>query len=135
MASSLDIAAEIQIYFIQNIASLGLNITQLKIAGMPFDDNSVNEWIELSYQPIYNKLIGFNGTTTGRLNYSGLLNVYCRNEVRMNCFKMADDVSSFLNGKILPLDIRVGIGQHGQILDLESNLFEIKVSFDIEQMA
>lgn len=133
MTSSLDIAAELQIYFIQNIADLGLAINQLKISGMNFDDSNVSEWIEINYSPVFNQLIGLNGTTTGRIESTGLISVYCRNEIRMNCYKMADDVSTFLNGKVLPLDIRVGIGQHNPIVDLESNLFELKVTFEVSQ--
>ena len=128
MASSLEITAELQIYFMNNWTE-----TPLKLPDFPFDDTDIPKWISISYAPIVNDIIGCNGTTTGRLNYNGLFSVYCYAESRMDVFKLADSVSTFLNGKQLTKNIRVGIGQHNSVLDLDSNLFELKVLFEVDQ--
>ena len=97
------------------------------------DDTSLDKWIAISYDPIINTIMGVNGTSTGRLNYNGLFRVYCYAERRMEVYKLADAVCTFLNGKSLNKNIEVGIGQHSSVIDLDSNLFELKVSFEVNQ--
>lgn len=128
MASSLDITAELQLYFRDNWTE-----TPLKLPDFPFDDTGIDKWIAISYAPIINSIIGCNGTTTGRLNYNGLFSVYCYSELRMNTYDLADKVTAFLAGVVLPLNIRVGIAQHGQVHDLDTDLFELQVTFEIDQ--
>lgn len=128
MSKSLEITAELQLYFMNNWTE-----TPLKLPDFPFDDTSIDKWIAISYDPVRNDIMGCNGTTTGRLNYMGLFRVYCYAERRMDCYKLADSVSTFLNGKSLPKNIEVGIAQHSSVVDLDTNLFEMKVSFTVNQ--
>lgn len=126
--SLLEINAELELYFMNNWTA-----SPLKISDFPFDDTGIDKWIAISYDAIQNTIMGCDGTTTGRINQSGLLRVYCYAERRMIVNQLADEVATFLNGKSLPKNIEVGIGQHSSVIDLDSNLFELKVSFEVNQ--
>lgn len=128
MSSSLEISAELQILFMNS-----WTLTPLKLPDFPFDDTSIDKWIAISYDPVRNDIMGCDGSSTGRINYMGLFRVYCYAERRMDCYKLADDVTAFLNGKSLNKNIEVGIAQHSSVVDLDTNLFEMKVSFEVNQ--
>lgn len=136
MASSYDIASELQIYVVQNMDNIGLNVaTQLDLPDRAFNPEGIDEWIAIEYAPIEggNRLIGLDGTSTGRLEYEGIFFVRCFNRKRFNTFDLADKVSTLLNGKQLPSDVRIETGQHSQIMDLEANLFQMTVEFRVLQ--
>ena len=136
MASSSDIASQLQIYVVQNMDNIGLDVaTQLDLPDRAFNPDGIDEWIAIEYSPIQggNRLIGLDGTATGRLEYEGIFFVRCFNRVRFSTFDLADKVSTLLNGKQLPSDVRIETGQHSQIMDLEANLFQMTVEFRVLQ--
>lgn len=127
MPSLIDCKAELVIFTQNNWVS-----TPYKLPDFPFDDNGVDKWIEVAFAPIDNQIIGY-GDGVGRINYKGNFIVWCRAERLDNCYILADEVVSVFANKSLPLNIEIGIPQFSPIRDLESELYELKVSFEVNQ--
>jgi len=122
--AQLDMSAESEIYFLANWTDTLIDLPEKALA-----TDGLIEWIALNYLSLPSDLIGFNGTTTGRIEYTGTLYVTCYNKSKKLCLGLAGDVEDFFEGLELPLGITVGIAQYGEMQDLDNNYYGIDVSF------
>lgn len=125
--SLLNTKAGIEQFFIS-----GWTQTNIQFEGVPFDYSAFTKWISLKFAPISNDQYAYNGTTTGRVNYTGQMQVFCYAQNSPLAYKLADDVITFLSGKHIGT-IEIGFGQaEGSAIKLDSGFFEMMVTFRVE---
>ena len=123
------ISTELKRYF-----GINWKDTAINISSDTFNDSGLERWISISYSPIPggNSTIGMDGTTTGRIENIGLFSVLCYSRKnRDDALALSDEVGLFLNGKILPYDIQVQIGQQQPPINLDGSVEEVIVEFRI----
>jgi hypothetical protein len=125
----LDIEAELETYFINNWSTTTIKIIDDK----NFSYDGLTEWISLGFVPNQNKLIGFNGTTTGRQSQNGIIIVSCYHTVEKQVLALADTINEFLAGVRLPTDIWIDVGQPKQATNLDNGWWEVQVIFSVTQ--
>jgi len=134
MANS-DIKIALDTYFQDNWTSTGIQYqgeNEPRVGGTLTDPTTLDSFISLAYSPIKNESFGFDGTTNGRILYSGLYKIFCYAKNYNQVLILADEVKTFLNGKELD-DIHLGIGQDSEINDLGNGFIQILSSFHVDQ--
>jgi len=96
--------------------------------------NNMEDFISLIYNPAENVPYGFDGTSTGRIQYVGAQKVFCYAKSPTLALKLADQVKTFLNGRQIN-NMRIGIGQDRQPTDLGTGFYEVPCIFTIEEWA
>lgn len=125
--SLLNTKAGIEQYFIN-----GWTQTSIQFEGVHFDYSSLTKWISLKFAPILNDQYAYDGSNTGRVNYTGQMQVFCYAQNSPLAYKLADDVITFLSGKHIGT-IEIGFGQaEGSALRLDSGIFEMMITFIVE---
>lgn len=124
----LQMAAETEIFFKNNWTD-----TTIQYQDTTFDYNGLTSWVSIKFFPTVNEKIGMDGTSSGRVASFGLCSIFCYHKKQKLSMKLADDVKAFFNGKELPLDIRVDIGQDKSTIDLDNGFYETRVNFEIAQ--
>jgi hypothetical protein len=118
--------AALEQYFIDNWAIT----SKIQFSGVEFDYSGLSKWISLKFIPVENDRYAMNGTVSGRINYSGLLQVFCYAKNESLAYGLSDDVKSFLHDKTIgTLDI--GIGQDRGVENLDNGFSEALVVFEI----
>lgn len=126
--ASYDIKKEVDSHFQTNWTQ-----TPIQFHGQNLDTSSIDSFISLIYAPIENTNYGINGTPTGRIEYAGLQKIFCYAKNPTLALKLADDVKTFLNGKELPQNIHIQIGQDRTPIDLGNGFYEVLCNFDLSQ--
>ena len=125
--SLLNTKAGIEQFFITNWTQ-----TSIQFEGVPFDYSSLTKFISLKFSPISNDQYAYDGSSTGRVNYTGQMQVFCYAQNSPLAYKLADDVIAFLSGKDIGT-IEIGYGQaEGSAIKLDSGHFEMMVTFRVE---
>ena len=127
----LDLSAEAEIYFIDNWTETPLS--SIQFPDRQFKTDGLDKYIELNFAPTLNTLIGVNGTTQGRTEYSGITIVNCYHKTKKLGLDLADKTGEFLNGVELPLNIRLGTPQYEPPLDMGNDFWMIRVTVEINQ--
>ena len=121
------ISTELKRYF-----GINWKDTPINISSDTFNDSGLEQWISISYSPLVNSSISFDGTTTGRVENIGLFSVLCYSRKnRDDALDLSDDIGTFLNGKILPYDIQVQIGQQQTPINLDGSVWEVIIEFRV----
>lgn len=132
---NLDMTAQVQIEF-QNNWDTFIDPEDIPIhyPDRSFNSDNLTQYIALNFIPLQDDLIGVDGSTTGRIEYAGMIYVSCFNRGKMMCFKLADMVTEFLRGKELPLGVRIlSEASPSTPIDLPNDFYEIIVSFPVRQ--
>ena len=123
--SVLATKAALEQYFIDNWTATGI-----QFSGVEFSNKTLTKWISLKFIPVENDRYAMNGTVSGRINYNGLLQVFCYAKNESLAYGLSDDVKSFLHDKTIG-SIDVGIGQDRGVENLDNGYFEALVVFEI----
>jgi len=124
---TLEIKSTLEQYFIDNWTQ-----TQIQFDGVDFDYSNIDSWISLVYTPVENNLIGFDGSSVGRIRNNAILKVFCYAKTVPLTYKLSDDVKAFLNGKQFS-DIKVSIGQDRGATNLDNGFFEVLTIFEVNK--
>jgi len=125
--ASFDIKKEIDVYF------QGYRGHPVQFQDQDLDTTGIDTFISLIYAPVENDPVGMDGTATGRIGYSGLQRIFCYGKTSTKALIVADDVKSYFNGKELPQNIHVEIGQDNEPRDLGNGFHEVLCTFNVTQ--
>ena len=131
----LEMSAEIEKEFIDNWDTFtSPDVIPINFPDRHFSSDSLTQYIALQFNALQDDVIGFNGTTSGRVEYAGVIKIACYHKTKKLCLKLADTVTDFLRGKELPLGIKIsGNSTPSSTKDLDNDFFELIVSFDVRQ--
>lgn len=102
--------------------------TSVSIADVAFDDSSKSKWIAPRYNPSFAKLIGLDGSSTGRQELVGTYTVRCYAHYRKSVLSVADEVKEMLDGYVNGgLWLEHGIPEPP--INLEGDLWECTLNF------
>ena len=122
MSSLIECIAETQKYFIDNWTD-----TPIQIDGMPFDNSTLDQYIQIRYTPIDDESL------MGRTTSTGILQVYCYHKIKNLAAVLADDVREFAGDKDLPKGIALGCGKNILIEDLDNGFWLVLLHFKVNQ--
>lgn len=117
----------LETYFINNWTE-----TQIQYEGVPFDYDTLTEWVSLKFVPQQNNSYGFDGSSTGRINYNAQLQVFVYAKQVPLCYALADEILSFLNGVNVGGNVETSVGQvQGSAIQLDNGWYEQMITFDV----
>ena len=122
--ASFNVKSTIDKYFQDNWST-----TTIQFEGQSLD---IAKMISLQYAPVENVAYGYDGSSTGRIEYAGIYKVFCYDTNPVKVMQLADLVKTFLNGKELD-NIKIDIGQDGSANDLENGYYECLVRFSVSE--
>lgn len=123
-----DARGTIEKYFYDNWTQ-----TQIQFEGQILDINPLDDFISLKFVPVANNQYAYDGTSTGRIEVLGDMQVFCYAKNPPKTYILADSVISFLSGKKLGIDVNIEYGQGvGSAKNMDNGFFELLISFKVK---
>lgn len=95
-----------------------------------------DDHISLKFVPIANNQLGFDGTSTGRIEVLGNMQVFTYSTNPPKVYILADKVIAFLSGVDVASDIRCEYGQVvSSAVKHPDGLYELMVSFTVRNFS
>ena len=106
---------------------------KINLPDVTFDDTGIDKWISVDFQPTSADSVAFNGTIEGRELIAGVYTVRAYAEYKVVSLVVADEVKGLLRGKQLSNGVHLGNATITPPIDLENNLWETSLTFDVTQ--
>ena len=109
----------------------GWTETPIQFEGTKFEDTDARRWISLQTIPYDRELKGFDGGTGRKItHYTEVVRCFAPNALKS--FELAQQVLNFFECvRLGSIAVKTGIGDGNGAIDLENNLFQLSVNFDI----